>query len=134
MSREDEVPEMYFDASCVEPKEANELMEKDDEPVEMSLDEQQQRLMSPRDSDDEPSLTAAELASLDELAEDVEIQRLKGLGVLLSPSHLDGVPPSDVKRLSTRTVHDWREKTHKRVNIWLRRARYVAREYNWMSQ
>ena len=54
--------------------------------------------------------------------------------MLLNPSHLDGVPLSDVKHLSTRMVHDWREKSHKGVNIWLRRARYVGREYNWMSQ
>ena len=48
VSHEGEAPERYFDASCVESMEADELIEKDDEPLEMNLDEQQQRLMFPR--------------------------------------------------------------------------------------
>ena len=81
-------------------------------------------------SDQEPNIHGLELAAIDKIAEEVEISRLKDLGVLLPPETLDGQCP---KRLSTRFVTTWRDKTINGCRKWLRRARYVAREYAWLT-
>ena len=74
----------------------------------------------------EPDVPADELANLDALADQVEISRLKGLGVLLPVSSL---PEGEVKRLTTRFVRTWRDKNINNERRWSRRSRYVAREF-----
>ena len=77
----------------------------------------------------EPELDGEALQELDALADHIEISRLVGLGVLISPENVgDGA-----KHLSTKFVRTWRCKTRHDVKVWLRRARYVAREFTWMS-
>jgi len=77
-------------------------------------------------SEKEPELSADELLRLDALADQLELQRLERLQVLQSP---DVVPPT-AKVLSTRFVRTWREKHNSKGEaIWLRRSRFVAREF-----
>ena len=78
----------------------------------------------------EPDVPADELANLDALADQVEISRLKGLGILLPVSSL---PKGEVKRLTTRFVRTWRDKNINNERRWSRRSRYVAREFSWLS-
>ena len=74
----------------------------------------------------EPGLSADELLRLDALAGQLELQRLERLKVLQS---LDCMP-STSKVLSTRFVRTRREKHNsKGETIWLRRSRFVAREF-----
>ena len=61
---------------------------------------------------------------------EVETTRLKQMGVLLPPESAEGMNP---KRLSTRYVIAWGDKVLNGMRCWLRRARYVAREYAWLS-
>jgi len=78
----------------------------------------------------EPELSADELLRLDALADQLELQRLERLQVLQGP---DAVPPTS-KVLSTRFVRTWREKhSSKGEAIWLRRSRFVAREFAWLE-
>ena len=81
-------------------------------------------------SDQEPCLTPAEMARLDAIAQLVEATRLKEMGVLLPAETVEGLEP---KHLSTRFVTTWRDKVINGRRCWLRRARYVAREYAWLS-
>ena len=80
----------------------------------------------------EPNLTDQELKVLDDVADRVEIQRLRDMQVLLASevSELGVVP----KNLSTRFVRTWREKVIDNKHCWLRRSRLVAREYAWLSE
>ena len=72
----------------------------------------------------------AELQRLDSLADALEIERLTAMNVLTSSADM----PSDSKVLSTRFVRTWREKLNSAgEQIWLRRSRFVAREYAWME-
>ena len=80
---------------------------------------------------DEPNLSATELQRLDSIADRIEMIRLKGLGVLCDPSILDGV---EYKTLSTRFVRTWRCKHVDGIACWLRRSRFVAREFAWLSE
>ena len=81
-------------------------------------------------SSKEPELSDAELTKLDALADRVELDRLEKLAVLQDPSTV----PSDSKVLSTRFVRTWREKPDSKGNpIWLRRSRFVAREFAWLE-
>ncbi len=50
---------------------------------------------------EEPHLTDEQLMELDSIADNIEIQRLKTMGVLLDSSCLDGI---DHEQLSTRYV------------------------------
>ena len=70
-------------------------------------------------TDQEPDIHGLELAAIDKMAEEVEISRLKDLGVLLPPETLDGRSP---KLLSTRFVTTWRDKTIDGARKWLRRG------------
>ena len=81
-------------------------------------------------SKNEPSPSPEELASLDSLADQVEIDRLRNLGVLLPVSALNGL---EAKKLTTRFVRTWRDKVVSNERCWLRRSRYVAREFSWLS-
>ena len=94
-----------------------------------SISDMVDRLCRPYGSQ-EPDIPSDELAVLDALADQVEIIRLKGLGVLLPVSSLPG---GEVKRLTTRFVRTWRDKVINNERKWLRRSRYVAREFAWLS-
>ncbi len=67
-------------------------------------------------ADQEPEIHGLELAAIDKIAEEVEISRLKDLGVLLPPETLCGQNP---KHLSTRFVTTWRDKTINGCRKWL---------------
>ena len=56
------------------------------------------------------------------------------MGVLL-PSETVNNTGGPIKKLSTKMVRSWREKsTPAGEPIWLRRSRYVAREFAWLSE
>ncbi|CAE7303180.1 unnamed protein product [Symbiodinium sp. CCMP2592] len=132
---EDESPELCFEPELVEGFEEDDLQDDEwEEPEEVDLTDYEQKLMFPRSGDDPPSLSQDKLDEIDLVAEFVEIERLKKLSVLLDPSTLDGHSAGEVKRLTTRMVKDWREKVHQGKPIWLRRARYVAREFAWLCE
>ena len=91
------------------------------------------KLMYPYDKE-EPQLTDEQMVELDGIADEIEIQRLLGMGVLLTASCLDG--PA-YKQLSARFVRTWRDKEMvidgKPTRVWVRRSRFVAREFAWLS-
>ena len=78
----------------------------------------------------EPQLTEAELQVLDGLADEIEMERLRDMKVLNDPKDAGESP----KRLSTRFVRTWRDKYVAGEHVWLRRSRFVAREYAWADQ
>ena len=79
----------------------------------------------------EPELSEEELKMLDGIARQLEVQRLKGMQVLLE---LDAVAEEDQDSpLSAKFVYTWRRKEYQGSPIWLRRARLVAREFNFME-
>ena len=81
-------------------------------------------------SSKEPDVTAAELTRLDALADQLELKRLEKLCVLQNPSTVS----ANSKVLSTRFVRTWREKHNSKGEpIWLRRSRFVAREFAWLE-
>jgi len=80
---------------------------------------------------DEPNLPMEELQHLDSISDRIEMIRLKGLGVLGDPSVLDGVA---YKTLSTRFARTWRCKNVDGMACWLRRSRFVAREFAWLNE
>jgi len=75
----------------------------------------------------EPELSDSELSKLDAL------DRLQAMGVLLPDDSLAEHEFVNVKKLSTRMVRTWRDKRIGGRRVWLRRSRYVAREYAWMT-
>ena len=80
----------------------------------------------------EPTLSPAELADIDAVAEQYELDRLIAMQVLepLSPD----ADKSGFRKLSTRMVNSWRVKPRPdHGDSFLRRARFVAREFRWMS-
>ena len=77
----------------------------------------------------EPDVSAEQLMELDALADSLEIKRLFNLGVLTSKDEA----PADAKSLSTRFVRTWREKVVSGSKVWLRRSRFVAREFAWLQ-
>eukprot|EP00434_Breviolum_minutum_P037111 symbB.v1.2.032893.t1/scaffold4013.1/size46388/4 len=78
----------------------------------------------------EPQLSEAELQVLDGLADELEMERLRDMKVLNDPTEAGESP----KRLSTRFVRTWRDKYVAGEHVWLRRSRFVAREYAWADQ
>ncbi|CAE7362425.1 unnamed protein product [Symbiodinium sp. CCMP2456] len=79
-------------------------------------------------------MTEDRLRELDDIADQHELNRLKKMGVLLPPETVNDTG-GPVKRLSTKMVRTWREKsTPAGEQIWLRRSRYVAREFAWLSE
>ena len=80
----------------------------------------------------EPDLPADELLKLDMLADELEIKRLKDMGVLI-PAETYEFGGEVPKRLTTRMVRTWRDKFINGIHVWLRRSRYVAREFAWLS-
>ena len=91
------------------------------------------KLIFPYDKN-EPNLSDDQLMELDSIADGIELQRLSSMNVLLGSSCLEGV---SYKQLSTRFVRSWRDKEMevdgKLTRIWLRRSRFVAREFSWLS-
>ena len=107
----------------------------EDDALEAEIDDSKlnglvDRLCRPYSSE-EPNVPADELAILDGLGDQVEISRLKGLGVLLPTSAL---PQGEVKRLTTRFVRTWRDKFIGAQHKWLRCSGYVAREFAWLQE
>ena len=106
----------------------------DDENVaSKSSEDDMKKVMYPCDKE-EPQLTDEQMAELAGIADKLEIQRLLGMGVLLDASCLDGTA---YKQLSTRFVRTWRDKEMiidgKPTRVWVRRSRFVAREFAWLS-
>ena len=126
---EDEVDSLELYDSQLEEFDYTESLELESDQEDPSLDEMISKLCRPY-STQEPNLNDDELSQLDALADKVEILRLKGLGVLLPTSTL---PPGGVKKLTTRFVRTWRDKFIGDTRYWLRRSRYVAREFSWLS-
>ena len=91
------------------------------------------QLIFPYDKD-EPNVADERLVELDSIADGIELERLSSMDVLLDSSCLDGV---SYKQLSTRFVRSWRDKQieldGKLTRVWLRRSRFVAREFSWLS-
>ncbi len=142
LEHEDEPNQTYFEPNELDDLEAydNDLSleyEYDDDALQVgdptsSNDDMENRVKQLRRpyTNNEPSLTPEELSSLDALADQVEIDRLRDLGVLLPVSAVDGL---EAKKLTTRFVRTWRDKVISNERCWLRRLRYVAREFSWLS-
>ena len=126
---EDEVDNLELYDSQLEEFDYTESLEFEPDQVDPTLDEMISKLCKPY-STQEPNLKDDELSQLDALPDKEEILRLKGLGVLLPTSTL---PPGGVKKLTTRFVRTWRDKFIGDTRYWLRRSRYVAREFSWLS-
>ena len=67
------------------------------------------------------------LSWVDELADRVEVERLKRMKVLIEEELYSGEPVK--AKLTTKHVHDWRLKPFGDGKKWLRRSRLVAREF-----
>ena len=80
----------------------------------------------------EPELDPSTHLQLDLLADELEISRLKAMGVLIPAESYD-VAGQTPKKFTTRMVRTWRDKHLDGEHVWLRRSRYVAREYAWLS-
>eukprot|EP00435_Cladocopium_sp_Y103_P027254 s2808_g6.t1 len=88
----------------------------------------------------EPVLDSLQLQAIDEIADKVERQRLRGLGVIISPSEYTGTLG---KELSAKMVRTWRKKSRAiqaesgeqiEVPAWMRRSSMVAREVAFLEQ
>ena len=78
----------------------------------------------------EPELAIEEMSRLDIIADRIEVERLKDMGVLIS---MDDDHIEEMKSLSTRFVRTWRDKIYDNNRVWLRRSRLVAREHSWLA-
>ena len=69
---------------------------------------------------------------MDQIADKVELSCVAAMGVLLDSSNVDC---SDHVELSTRFVWTWRSKRDETTGVqyYLRRSRFVAREFSWLS-
>ena len=81
-------------------------------------------------AEQEPSLAGDALESLDEIGDSYEISRLLGMGVLRSATN-DEIRSH--RLLSTKMVRSWRVKEREGHPWFLRRSRWVAREYTWLD-
>ena len=129
---EDEPVTFHFyesDLDCLEEYDMNFY---DDEWLDMDAidDKEALRQLTFPYSKQEPELDSDQLVRLDAIADSLEIKRLTKMNVLTDANSV----PSDAKRLSTRFVRTWREKQDSSGNaIWLRRSRFVAREFAWLQ-
>eukprot|EP00435_Cladocopium_sp_Y103_P042173 s3100_g11.t1 len=71
-------------------------------------------------------------AWVDALADQVEVVRLKLMGVMIQEELYNGDPVTS--KLTTKNVHDWRLKPFGTEKWWLRRSRLVAREFVFMER
>ena len=80
-------------------------------------------------SPDEPLVDDETLQHLDSIADAIEISRLKGMHVL---EHEDETVDADSlgSNLTAKFVRTWRKKSKDGAEMWLRRSRLVAREFN----
>ena len=78
-----------------------------------------------------PALSDTEMSKLDEVADDVEIQRLIAKGVIRRQEPEDSA--GQMQKLSTKFVRTWRAKRKANKSMQLRRSRLVAREYRWLD-
>ena len=80
-------------------------------------------------SPDEPLVDDETLQHLDSIADAIEISRLKGTHVL---EHEDETVDADSlgSNLTAKFVRTWRKKLKDGAEMWLRRSRLVAREFN----
>ena len=129
---EDESVPLAFDGETLEELEDYDESFLDDQIGDSEL---LPELCFPRTSEIEPCLSPDELASLDEIADAVEIDRLKKMSVLLPEEAASGeqYAGQSPTKLTTRMVRTWREKTVGNEPVWYRRSRYVAREYAWLD-
>ena len=130
---QDEPVTFHFDESDLDCLEEYDMNFYDDEWLDTdAIDDKEalQQLTFPY-SKHERELDPDELVRLDAIADSLEeIKRLTKMNVL---TDADSVP-SEAKRLSTRFVRTWRKKLDSSGNaIWLRRSRFVAREFAWLQ-
>lgn len=78
-----------------------------------------------------PELSEEQLAALDRIADEVEIQRLSKKAVIRPVEIEEEV--HHMKRLSTKMVRSWRSKKKDGRPMQLRRSRLVAGEYRWLE-
>ena len=80
-------------------------------------------------SPDEPSVDDDTLQHLDNIADAIEISRLKGMHVLEQEG--DDIDVNSLgSHLTAKFVRAWRKKLRDGSEMWLRRSRLVAREFN----
>ncbi|CAJ1337085.1 unnamed protein product, partial [Effrenium voratum] len=129
----DESAGQDFGDAWEEISDAGELTAEDVEAeADANVQQKLQQLMLPRTNETEPQLTMEELECLDSLASEVEVHRLRKMQVLLD---LDAALSEDRDSpLSAKFVNTWRSKYDGDRPVWLRRARLVAREYNFLQK
>ena len=129
---EDQPVNVSFENEDIECLEGYELTFDDDDFYDNSIctnEEALKQLTFPY-TKHEPMVDENELQRLDALADAVEIERLTAMSVLTDSANM----PADCKVLSTRFVRTWREKVNSAdEQVWLRRSRFVVREYAWME-
>ena len=81
-------------------------------------------------SEHEPSIEPGDLEELDAIGDAYEVDRLLGMGVL-RPADDDEIKSH--RLLSTKMVRSWRVKEREGQPWYLRRSRWVAREYTWLD-
>eukprot|EP00434_Breviolum_minutum_P046245 symbB.v1.2.041711.t1/scaffold8537.1/size8461/1 len=130
---EDEMLEFHFQDTEVE------MLEEYDETLEGHDFESYEFAESPGDgmkdlifpyTPQEPELAMEEMSKLDIIADKIEVERLKDMGVLIP---MDDGNIEEMKSFSTRFVRTWRDKIYDNNRVWLRRSRLVAREYSWLA-
>ncbi|CAJ1355169.1 unnamed protein product, partial [Effrenium voratum] len=78
----------------------------------------------------EPQLAESDLQAIDDLAKRMEVDRLMTMGVL-KPISKQEAQELGLRTLSTKFVTTWRPKQRDQVPKFMRRARFVAREFHW---
>ncbi|CAJ1393691.1 unnamed protein product, partial [Effrenium voratum] len=79
---------------------------------------------------EEPQLAESDLQAIDDLAKRMEVDRLMTMGVL-KPISKQEAQELGLRTLSTKFVTTWRPKQRDQVPKFMRRARFVAREFHW---
>ena len=117
---EDEMLELFFQDAEVE------MLEEYDETLEGYDFESYEAAELPGDgmkdlifpyTAQEPELGIEEMSKLDIIADRIEVERLKDMGVLIS---MDANSIEEMKSLSTRFVRTWRDKIYDNNRVWLR--------------
>ena len=137
VDHEDEDPPIFFETSELDSLESYDYIlmseDLDGDDVSKSGDVSDLELLCMPYTPLEPELDDLKLSKLDALADKMELERLQAMGVLLPVEPLAEHGFENVKKLSTRMVRTWRDKRLGGRRVWLRRSRYVAREYAWMT-
>ena len=77
-----------------------------------------------------PGRAEGDLQAIDDLAKRMEVDRLMTMGVL-KPISKQEAQELGLRTLSTKFVTTWRPKQRDQVPKFMRRARFVAREFHW---